>query len=49
MLFVDTSVWSLALRRHTRAQGPEVGVLRQALDGGEQGCDEHANGIERAM
>jgi predicted nucleic acid-binding protein len=31
-LFVDTSVWSLALRRDGRAQSPEVELLRQALD-----------------
>lgn len=36
MLFVDTSVWSLALRRDTRARDPEVEILRQALDRGEQ-------------
>jgi len=36
MLFVDTSVWSLALRRDGRAQNPEVEILRQALDLGEQ-------------
>ena len=27
MLFVDTSVWSLALRRDARAQNPEVEIL----------------------
>jgi hypothetical protein len=36
MLFVDTSVWSLALRRDTRVRDPEVEILRQALDRGEQ-------------
>ena len=35
-LFVDTSIWSLALRRDARAQNPEVALLRQALDLGEQ-------------
>jgi predicted nucleic acid-binding protein len=34
-LFVDTSVWSLALRRDRRADEPAIGRLRQALDGGE--------------
>lgn len=34
-LFVDTSVWSLALRRDADASAPEVGVLRGALEGGE--------------
>jgi predicted nucleic acid-binding protein len=34
-LFVDTSVWSLAFRRDRAASVPEVGALRQALDGGE--------------
>lgn len=34
-LFVDTSVWSLALRRDSTARGPEVGRLREALGGGE--------------
>ena len=32
MLFVDTSVWSLALRRDTRVQEAEVLILRQALN-----------------
>ena len=32
---MDTSVWSLALRRHSRAEGPEVQRLRDALGGGE--------------
>jgi len=35
MLFVDTSVWSLALRRDTVSTAPEVIALRQALEGGE--------------
>jgi predicted nucleic acid-binding protein len=30
-LFVDTSVWSLALRRDDDSGGPEVGRLREAL------------------
>ena len=34
-LFVDTSVWSLALRRNTISKGPEVQRLREALGGGE--------------
>lgn len=34
-LFVDTSVWSLALRRDRSAPVPEVDALRRALDGGE--------------
>ena len=34
-LFVDTSVWSLALRRDSAPEGPEVGRLREALGGGE--------------
>lgn len=34
-LFVDTSVWSLALRRDADAASAEVAVLRQALEGGD--------------
>jgi hypothetical protein len=34
-LFVDTSVWSLALRRDARSDAPEVGALERALAGGE--------------
>ena len=34
-LLVDTSVWSLALRRDEVSRGPEVGALRQALESGE--------------
>jgi predicted nucleic acid-binding protein len=34
-LFVDTSVWSLALRRDHVSATAEVTVLRQALEGGE--------------
>ena len=30
-LFVDTSVWSLALRRDSSGDGPELGRLRKAL------------------
>jgi hypothetical protein len=35
-LFVDTSVWSLALRRDTPHQGPEVRALIHALESGLQ-------------
>ena len=34
-LFVDTSVWSLALRRDRPAGGAEVGQLSRAIDGGD--------------
>lgn len=34
-LFVDTSVWSLALRRDGDSTAPEVQVLRRALENGE--------------
>jgi predicted nucleic acid-binding protein len=34
-LFVDTSVWSLALRRDAPADHPTVGRLRDALASGE--------------
>jgi predicted nucleic acid-binding protein len=34
-LLVDTSVWSLALRRNAPADVPEVRALRDALAGGE--------------
>jgi hypothetical protein len=34
-LFVDTSVWSLALRRDQPLDAPEVAALADALDGGE--------------
>ena len=34
-LFVDTSVWSLALRRNERSDEPAVVRLRQALASGE--------------
>jgi predicted nucleic acid-binding protein len=35
-LFVDTSVWSLALRRDAPGiAGPEVKALREALEGGQ--------------
>lgn len=34
-LFVDTSVWSLALRRDSPIHGPEVGALIKAIEGGE--------------
>lgn len=33
-LFVDTSVWSLALRRDVPERAPEVSELRRALRGG---------------
>ena len=35
-LFVDTSVWSLALRRDTPAGGAEVSHLTEALEGSAQ-------------
>ncbi|MGH8496438.1 MAG: type II toxin-antitoxin system VapC family toxin [Gammaproteobacteria bacterium] len=35
-LFVDTSVWSLALRRDAPSQDAEVAALVRALEGGEQ-------------
>ncbi len=35
MLFVDTSVWSLALRRDSFPERPHVRRLRDALSGGE--------------
>ena len=34
-MLVDTSVWSLAFRRDAPASGPEVLVLRAAIDGGD--------------
>ena len=34
-LFVDTSVWSLALRRDQPPANPEVGLLRNALASGD--------------
>jgi predicted nucleic acid-binding protein len=34
-LFVDTSVWSLALRRDAPAGGPEVEMLIRAIEHGE--------------
>ena len=34
-LFVDTSVWSLALRRDQTSEGAEVGMLIRALKDGE--------------
>ncbi|MGH8453275.1 MAG: type II toxin-antitoxin system VapC family toxin [Nevskiales bacterium] len=34
-LLVDTSVWSLALRRDQDSTAPEVRMLRHALDGGD--------------
>lgn len=37
-LFVDTSVWSLALRRDSPPDVPEVGRLWDALEGGETVC-----------
>lgn len=37
-LFVDTSVWSLALRRDSPPDVSEVGRLRDALEGGETVC-----------
>lgn len=35
MLFVDTSVWSLAFRRDSDSAMPEVRALRRALEGAE--------------
>ena len=35
MLFVDTSVWSLAFRRDAIATVPEILALRQALEGAD--------------
>ena len=35
MLFVETSVWSLALRRDQPANAPEVGALTRAINEGE--------------
>lgn len=34
-LFVDTSVWSLAMRRDATASVPEVSALARALEAGE--------------
>jgi hypothetical protein len=34
-LFVDTSVWSLALRRDAPPDVPQVDLLRAALEGGD--------------
>jgi hypothetical protein len=34
-LLVDTSVWSLAFRRDGAVAAPEVGALREALEGAE--------------
>lgn len=34
-LLVDTSVWSLALRRDTQAEEPEVRALKDALSGSD--------------
>ena len=34
-LLVDTSVWSLALRRESPPDLPEVGALIRALEGGD--------------
>jgi len=35
MLFVDTSVWSLAFRRDQPTNAPEVGALMRAINEGE--------------
>lgn len=35
-LFVDTSVWSLALRRDSPPDVPEVAYLGEALEGGDE-------------
>lgn len=34
-IFVDTSVWSLALRRDAQTEGPEVQALKDALSGAD--------------
>ena len=34
-LFVDTSIWSLALRRNSPGSSPEVKALVQAIESGE--------------
>lgn len=34
-IFVDTSVWSLALRRDAQNEGPEVQALKDALSGAD--------------
>ena len=36
ILFVDTSVWSLAFRRDTDSSAPETAALRYALDSGAE-------------
>lgn len=36
--FVDTSVWSLALRRDHPASSPEVEILARALEAGDTVC-----------
>jgi predicted nucleic acid-binding protein len=36
VIFVDTSVWSLAFRRDTPGRCPEVDRLRNAIENGEQ-------------
>lgn len=35
MMLVDTSVWSLALRRDSPGDAPEVATLQTALEGGQ--------------
>jgi len=35
-LLVDTSVWSLALRRDEQPSSPEIKLLVKALDSGEE-------------
>lgn len=37
-LLIDTSVWSLAMRRDSPPEVPEVARLRQALEQGEEIC-----------
>ncbi|GER92523.1 hypothetical protein A45J_0239 [hot springs metagenome] len=34
-VIVDTSVWSLVLRRHSPAQNPETGILRKMVENGK--------------
>ena len=36
ILFVDTSVWSLAFRRDTDSSAPEIAALRYALNSGAE-------------
>ncbi len=49
MLFVDTSVWSLALRRSEPPSCPQLDVLKQALTTGEKVVTRVLNVIIRAL